>query len=331
VTSRLLPVLALGLAAAATAQPTPAPDHADAFFDLVPADATFDELARGFTWSEGPVWRPAEADLLFSDVPQNTVWRWSESDGLSVYLRPSGLATGAASGMREVGANGMALDAEGHLLLADSGTRTVMRMGDRFVRDTLAAFFDGRRFNSPNDLAVHPYGVVFFTDPPYGLDGGDDSPLKELPHNGVYRLDPDGSVHLVIDDLTRPNGVALSPAGDRLYVANSDPERAIWRAYDVNAEGDLGEPFELFDATSLVGPENPGLPDGMAMSESGVLFATGPGGVLVFARDGSYLGTLRTPQATANCAFGDDGHSLYLTSSDTLLRVRLAARGVGFE
>ena len=297
---------------------------------LVPADAEVEVLAEGFTWSEGPVWRPAEGDLLFSDVPENTVYRWSDADGLSVYLRPSGLAAGSTDGMREVGANGLALDADGRLLLADSGTRTLMRVGDRFVRDTLAAAYGGRRFNSPNDLAVHPSGSIYFTDPPYGLAGIDESPLKEQPHNGVYRLDPDGAVTLLVDDLTRPNGVALSPDGRTLYVANSDPAWAVWRAYPVNADGSLGEGRLLFDATDLIGETNPGNPDGMTVDADGNVYATGPGGVHVFSAAGEHLGTIRTEGPTANVAFGDDGHSLYMTSGSRLLRLRIAARGVGF-
>ena len=304
---------------------------ADAFRQLVLPGAEPDVLASGFTWSEGPVWRPAEGDLLFSDVPENTVYRWAESDGLSVFLRPSGLAFGAGEGQREVGANGLALDGEGRLLLAVHGTRSVMRLGDHFTRDTLAAGVDGRRFNSPNDLVLHSSGALFVTDPPYGLAEGDASALKELPFNGVYRLDPDGTVTLVDDGLSRPNGIALSPDERTLYVANSDPQRAIWMAYPVAADGSVGEGTLLFDATAWVGPSRPGLPDGMAVDVDGNVFATGPGGVLVLSPAGDHLGTIPMEKATANVTFGDpDGRSLYLTSSDRLLRLRVATRGLGF-
>lgn len=321
---RLLP-LALVLSACATAQPAD-----DAFLQRVPADAELEVLADGFTWSEGPVWRAAEQDLLFTDVPGNTVWRWSDADGLTVFLRPSGLAI-APGRDASVGSNGLILDAEGRLLLADHGTRAVTRLDtDTWLRETLATHYDGRRFNSPNDLALHTSGALFVTDPPYGLDGQDASPDKEQPHNGVYRLDPDGTVTLLVDDLTRPNGVILSPDERTLYVANSDPAWAIWRAYPVAPDGSLGAGRLLFDATALVGSEAPGLPDGMAMAEDGTLFATGPGGVLVLTPDGQHLGTIRTETATANVTFGDDGHALYLTSHHRLLRIRVAARGVGF-
>lgn len=321
---RHLWVLAAFLSACAGAQPA-----SDAFHERVPDGTEVEILASGFTWSEGPVWRPAHGDVLFSDVPENSVYRWSEADGLSVFLRPASRAYGSAT-PGETGSNGLILDADGRLLLAEHGTRAVMRLGERFVQDTLASHYQGRRLNSPNDLALHSSGAVYFTDPPYGLAGHDDSPQKELAHNGVYRLDPDGTVTLLVDDLTRPNGVILSPDERTLYVANSDPAWAIWRAYPVLADGSLGEGHLLFDATPLVGEANPGLPDGMAMGADGTLYATGPGGVLLLSPAGDHLGTIRTVKATANCTFGDDGYSLYLTSSDQLLRVRLAARGVGF-
>ncbi|MGB3542870.1 SMP-30/gluconolactonase/LRE family protein [Rubrivirga sp.] len=303
---------------------------AQTFEEIVPPDAEVQVLANGFGWAEGPVWRVLEGDLLFSDVPGNTIWRWTDEHGLEVYLRPAGRALGTDT-PGETGSNGLILDHNRRLLIAEHGSRSVTRLdAETWVRQPLATHYDGRRLNSPNDLALHRSGVLFFTDPPYGLAGGDDSPQKEQPHNGVYRLDPDGTVTLLIDDLTRPNGVILSPDEQTLYVANSDPERAIWRAYPVLEGGALGEGRLLFDATSMVDPETPGLPDGMAMGADGTLFATGPGGVLVLTPGGEHLGTIPTPMQTANVTFGDDGHVLYLTSHDRLQRIRIAARGVGF-
>ncbi len=328
--SRLLAlVTAVTLPACATAQPA-AGDPA-AFHALVPANAAVEVLAEGFTWSEGPVWRPATDDLLFTDVPGNTVWRWAEGDGLSVFLRPSGLALGPGRDA-SLGSNGLILDADGHLLLADHGSRAVTRLDPAtYVRETLADRYDGRRLNSPNDLVLHASGAVFFTDPPYGLAGHDASPQKEQPHNGVYRLDPDGTVTLLVDDLTRPNGLALSPDGRTLTVANSDPDRAVWMRYPVLDGGALGPGRLLFDATAWVAEGRPGLPDGMAVDRSGALFATGPGGVLVFSAAGDYLGTLATEKATANVTFGGpDGRTLFLTSTDRLLRVRVTTRGLGW-
>ncbi len=318
---------ALTLSACATAQPAGDPA---AFRQLVPDGAQAEVLAGGFAWSEGPVWRPAESDLLFTDVPGNTVWRWAEADGATVFLRPSGLSIGPGRDA-SVGSNGLILDADGRLLLADHGSRAVTRLDPAtYVRETLADRYDGRRLNSPNDLVLHASGALFFTDPPYGLAGQDASPDKEQPHNGVYRLDPDGTVTLLIDDLGRPNGVILSPDGQTLTVANSDPGRAVWMQYPVLAGGALGPGKLLFDATDWVREGRPGLPDGMAIDTRGNLFATGPGGVLVFSAAGGYLGTIETEKATANVTFGGaDGRTLFLTSSDQLLRLPVATRGLG--
>ena len=328
-----MPRLALALAPLALAPLAPAvlaQPAADPFRALVPADAEVEALADGFTWAEGPVWRPAHGDLLFSDVPENTAYRWADADGLSVFLRPSGLALddGHAG---DVGSNGLALDADGRLVLADHGTRAVTRLNpDSFVRTVLAAHYEGGRLNSPNDLVYHSSGALYFTDPPYGLAGQDADPAREQPVNGVYRLAPDGALTLLVGDLARPNGIAFSPDERTLYVANSDPAHAVWMAYPVREDGTVGEGRVLFDATAWVGDENPGLPDGLAVDAEGHLFATGPGGVLVLTPDGRHLGTIRTGKATANCAFGDDGRSLYMTAHDTLLRILLGTRGLGF-
>jgi gluconolactonase len=190
---------------------------------------------------------------------------------------------------------------------------------------TLADRFDGKRLNSPNDAAFHSSGALYFTDPPYGLAEGPDDPSRELPFSGVYRAAPDGAVTLLTDELSRPNGIAFSPDEKILYVANSDPERAIWMAYPVLEDGSIGEGRLFFDATAWV-PDRPGLPDGMAVDAAGNLFATGPGGVLVLTSDGRHLGTLHTTQATSNCTLGEGGRSLFITADRYLLRIRLAAR-----
>lgn len=309
--------------------PAPVGEGDPAFNALVPAGTPIEHLAGGLDWSEGPAWHP-DGFLVFSDVPQNTIYRWDEANGLGVYLRPSGLAGGAAPG-GELGSNGLTFDSEGRLVMADHGNRQIARVTeDGWTKTPLATAYDGRRFNSPNDLVYHSNGALFFTDPPYGLAGQDDDPAKELDVNGVYRLDPDGSVTLLVDSLTRPNGVALSPDERTLYVAVSDPEAARYLAYELAANGDVETGRVLFDATPLVESENPGLPDGLAVDRDGTLFATGPGGVLVLTPDGRHLGTIETGRPTANVAFGDDGASLYLTADGDLLRVRTQTVGLGF-
>ncbi|MFP4282269.1 MAG: SMP-30/gluconolactonase/LRE family protein [Opitutales bacterium] len=285
---------------------------------------TIEVLAEGFTWSEGPVWLPTEDAVVFTDVPQNTAYRWSEADGLSIYLQPSGY-TGEVENSLQEGANGLALDPSGALVLCQHGDRRVARMRAPLdepapVFETLAATWEGKRFNSPNDLAIAPDGTIYFTDPIYGL--GPDAPA--IAFTGVYRLAPDGTVTLLAKDQPMPNGVVLSAEEDALYIANSDSAAAIYTHLPL-AQGATAKVF--FDATALVGADNPGLPDGMALhGPSGLLFATGPGGVLVLDPsdpDDPHLGTIRTGKATANCTFNADGTVLYMTAHDTLMRVSL--------
>jgi gluconolactonase len=303
------------------------------FTALVPAGARLEQLASGFAWSEGPVWRKSGGYLLFTDIPKNTIHRWHPSEGLSVFLRPAGFAMGAEPPSRELGSNGLALDASDRLVMADHGNRLIARLDESvYIKTTLADRFEGKRLNSPNDVVVRSNGDIYFTDPPYGLKSQrDDDPAKELPFNGVYRLTSGGELTALTRELTRPNGLAFSPDERTLYVANSDPARAIWMAYDVQPDGTLARGRVFFDATPLVRQGRQGLPDGLKVDERGNLFATGPGGVLVLSPDGRHLGTIATGQPTANCAFGDaDGSTLYITANDRLLRIRLGTRGARF-
>jgi gluconolactonase len=294
---------------------------------VIPRGAVLEKLADGFDWSEGPVWDRQGGFLLFSDVPRNTVFRWKEGEKVSVFLKPSGY-TGATPRGGEPGSNGLTRDLQGRLVLCQHGDRRVSRLADdgtSFV--CLADRYEGKRFNSPNDAVTKSNGDLYFTDPPYGLLGKNDDPAKEIPFNGVYRLGKDGAVTLLTKALTYPNGLAFSPDEKTLYVANSDPEKAIWMAFPVKAEGTLGKGRLFADVTHLVKAGKKGLPDGMKVDEAGHLLATGPGGVLVFAPDGTHLGTIETGEATANCGFGGDGSTLYITADMYLARIRLATRG----
>lgn len=305
-----------------------------AFRRIVPADARVEPVAEGFTWAEGPAWIAGSdgGHLLFTDVPENRLYRWSPREGLSVFLEPSGYAGPPLDALREPGANGLHPEPGGTVLLADSGSRLVARLDLATKKKTpLATHYQGRRFNSPNDLVRRRDGTVFFTDPPYGLTGIDDSPAKELRFNGVYRLDPDGRVRLLDDRLRYPNGIALSPDERTLYVANSDPAHPLWIAYALDERGEVAGRRVFADASDLVAQGAPGLPDGMAVASDGTLFATGPGGVLVFAPDGRRLGRIETGTAVSNCAFGDDGRSLYMTSDHFVARVRVTVAGPGFR
>lgn len=308
--------------------------------ELLGPDPVMEVLASGFDWSEGPVWVPdvrrvtdriprgwsGGGFLLFSDVPSNTVYRWSAADGVSVFRRPSGY-TGAVPRGGEPGSNGLTTDEEGRLVLCQHGDRRVGRLERDGRHVTLAERFDGKRFNSPNDVVFRSNGDLYFTDPPYGLVQNVDDPAKEIPFQGVYRVTPAGQVTLLVDSISRPNGLAFSPDEKTLYVACSDPKRAVWMAYDVRPDGTLANERVFFDATAMVGRENPGLPDGLKVDRKGNLFATGPGGVLIFSPAGRHLGTLRTGVPTANCAWGEDGRTLYITADMHLVRVRTRTAG----
>ncbi len=330
----LLPLLAACACASGQRLPVAAvvPRGEPAFNALVPAGTPVQRLATGFAWSEGPTWRRNGRYLLFSDIPKNTIYRWSERDGLSVFLRPAGyIAHDPPPPGRELGTNGLKIDRQDRLVMMDDGNRQVARLDEsNYTRVSLAARYQGKRLNSPNDLAVRSNGDIYFTDPPYGLRGLMHDPAKELDFSGVYRLTPDGALTLLTRELAFPNGVGFSPDEKTLYVSNSDPAHAVWMAYPVLPDGSIGPGRVLFDATSLVGPTRPGLPDGLVLDAHGNLFAAGPGGVLVIAPDGRHLGTIATRQATANVAFGGDGSELYLASDTLLLRIRTATKGMGW-
>jgi len=333
---RLLALLLLGLMAIpATSEgqanyPTMGTiERKDPRFDrLVPREAKLQRLAEGFDWSEGPVWIPSERVLLFSDVPRNEILEWKEGRGVRVFLKPSGY-TGKPERGGEPGSNGLVLDPSGRLVICQHGDRRVARREPDGTLTTLAGRYQGKRFNSPNDAVFKSNGDLYFTDPPYGLVGLNDDPKKELKVNGVYRVSKDGEVTLLTDRMTFPNGLAFSPDEKTLYVANSDPKHAVWMAFEVAADGTLGGGRVFFDATDRVASQK-GLPDGMKVDGRGNLFATGPGGVLVFDPDGTHLGTIQTGQATANCGWGEDGSVLYITADMYLGRIQLSTKGNGF-
>ncbi|MGH8020943.1 MAG: SMP-30/gluconolactonase/LRE family protein [Opitutaceae bacterium] len=298
---------------------------APAMDDLVADEARLEILATGFNWSEGPVWMPAERQLVFSDVPENVAYRWREGHEVDVFLQPSGF-TGKRSSSREPGSNGLALDANGRLLLAQHGDRRIARLdenGRTFT--TLAGRFEGKRFNSPNDLCLARDGTIYFTDPPYGL--GDDE-VREIDFHGVYRLAPDGALSLISRELDRPNGIGLSPDEKTLYVANSDRARPVILAITPDGGSKPGATRGFFDGTELIQRTGRrGAFDGLAVDERGNLWATGPGGVLILAPDGRHLGSLLTGRATANCSFGGrDGSALFITADDRLMRIETKVR-----
>jgi gluconolactonase len=303
--------------------------HSPALDAVIASDVRIQQLADGFIWAEGPVWVRDGGYLVFSDVPGNIMYRWSEADGISVFMDPSGYDGPPTDAFAEPGSNGMALDPAGDLLVCDHGNRALAKV-DLKTRDKtfLLDRWRGKRFNSPNDLAVSNSGAIYFTDPTYGLKGRNGSPLRELDFNGVYRLAPDGTLDLLDADLTFPNGVALSPDESRLYVSVSDPNDPKLVVYDMGADGLPTSKAVFFDATALREAGGPGLPDGMCLDTEGRLYATGPGGVLVLTPDAELIGVIETGTAIANCAFGEDGSTLFLASNHTLARVRLKTTGL---
>lgn len=298
-----------------------------AFDRLVAPDATIEVLAEGFRWSEGPTW--FEGAVVFSDVLANTAYRWKP--GLTkaeVFLRPSGLTT-AAPGFREPGSNGLAVDRQGRLLLCQHGNRQVARLERDGSYATVANRYEGKRFNSPNDLAVRRNGEIYFTDPPYGLEKITDSPLRELPFAGVYRIGTDGAVTLLERSIPFPNGIGFSPDERTLYVAVSDPNATRVLAFDVQPDGTLARQRVFFDAQPRRTQKLPGLCDGLEVDREGNVWATGPGGVMVIAPSGKLLGVIDTGEPTGNCCWGDDGSTLYITANYFLIRVKTKTKGVG--
>ena len=294
---------------------------------LIAPDAQIEVLASGFAWSEGPVWIEDEqgGSLLFSDIPANSVMRWRDGEGISVYMKPSGY-TGIGNYGREPGSNGLALDAEGHLILCEHGDRRLSRLTpDGGGKLTLADRYEGKRLNSPNDAAVMRNGDIYFTDPPYGLPRQWNDPRRELDFCGVYRYATDGSLTLLTQELERPNGIAFSPDDKTLYVAQSSGRQPIIAAFPIQPDGTLGAMRVFHDFSDVSGL--PGAPDGLKVDREGNLFATGPGGVYVFTPAGKMLGRISTGQRTANCAWGDDGSTLYMTADSYLCRIRTLTRG----
>ena len=322
---RSLSLLLFTSLAAFAAEPIPAfhgsIEKLDPALDaLIAPDAKIEVLASGFNWSEGPVWR--DGGIVFSDVPENTVFGWKEGDtSAKVILKPSGSLSGDGQG-----SNGLQVDALGNLILCQHGERRIARLEKDGSFTSLADKFEGKRFNSPNDLVIAKSGTIFFTDPPYGLKKGE---APELPQHGVYSMTPAGKVSLVIADLRFPNGIALSPDQKTLYIAVSDPKNTRVMAYDLQDDGTAKNGHVFFNAQPLKSAERKGGCDGLKVDTNGNIWTTGPGGVLIISKDGKHLGSILTGQATANCAFGGADHStLYITADMFLLRVKTLAKGL---
>jgi len=327
-------IAALLLAGCSTAPaPAPAPEKSaamignivrldPAFDGLVPKDAQIEKLAGGFSFIEGPLWRPPNG-LWFSDVVGNVVRQWTTDGKVTEILRPGGYDGNSLPAGGFVGPNGMTSDKDGNVLLCQHGNRRIAKIDKDMKVTTLVDKFEGKKLNSPNDLVFRSDGSLYFTDPPYGLPKQDEDPTKELKFNGVYRL-AGGKLQVLVKDMTRPNGIAFSPDEKTLYVANSDENKKLWMRYDVAANGTVSNGKVFADVS---GEKEDGLPDGMKVDALGNVYGTGPGGVWVFSPEGKHLGTIKPPEVPANCGWGDDGKTLYMTARTGLYRIKLAVAG----
>ncbi len=294
---------------------------------IIDTGAKAEIIAEGYEWSEGPLWVEKHQMLLFSDVPMNTVYKWTEKEGVSVYLKPSGYTGTEPSKCKEPGSNGLTLDTDGHLVLCQHGDRAVSIMDAPFDKPApkyikLVDKYENKKLNSPNDLVFTSAGELYFTDPPYGLQTQDDKdPLKEQKHNGVYKVKKDGTVILQVDSITRPNGLAFFPGEKQLLVACSDPAIPVWYIFDV--AGDSLMNGKIFYNAADHDKTWKGLPDGLKINKQGVVFATGPGGVYIFDSTGKKLGLIQLDESASNCALSTDEKTLFITNDMYILKVRL--------
>ena len=329
--SQALVTLALSASVmfAQSATQTPIRRIDPAFDKLVSPSANVEKVAGGFQFVEGPVWYRRGGYLLFSDIPGNVIRKWSPTGGATVFR--DHIFAGEYPAGKQVGTNGLTLDKQGRIIAAEHGNRRVSRIAQDGMLTVLADHYEGKRLNSPNDVAVKKNGDIYFTDPPFGLltpgQGLQDAaknPLRELEFNGVFRITAAGKIDAVAKDLALPNGLAFSPDEKKLYVANSAGK--TWSVYDVKPDGTLMNSRIFFDADKETAP---GLPDGMKVDTAGNVWATGPGGILVISPQAKLLGVITFPEVPANCAWGDaDGKTLYVTARTGLYRIKTNITGI---
>jgi len=296
---------------------------------LIPRDVQVKKIADGFAWVEGPVWHRSANELLFSDIPNNSIFKWTPCAGSELFLRPSGYTGSAPFQGREPGSNGLAFDKQGRLVMCEHGDRRIARLEADNTKTTLADRFEGKRLNSPNDLVFKSNGDLYFTDPPFGLPKAFQDPGKELPFCGVYRLSHSGKLTLLTEDIKAPNGIAFSPDEKILYVTDADLGRPGWMAYDVREDGTLRNGRVLLSAAPFA-KNRRGTADGMKVDQFGNIFGAEPEGIYVIAPDGKHLGTIETGVPTANCGWAEDGSTLYIAANTAIYRVRLTTKGAGF-
>lgn len=297
--------------------------------NLIDSNAIIEVLGKNYKWSEGPVWVAAKQMLLFSDVIENKIYQWNGKDTPVVYLTPSGY-TDTARRDGENGSNGLALDKEGRLLLCQSGNRQVVRMnasldGPKPIFTVLAANYQGKRFNSPNDLVADSKDNIYFTDPIYGLPKHAEDPTRELKFEGVYKITANGKTVLLIDSISRPNGIALSPDEKILYVGSSDDTHPGWYTYHLDTAGNIQSGGILLDGTEMKAKATVRQgADGFKVDQHGNIFSSGPDGINIISPQGKLLALIKIyGRPASNCAFNEAKDVLYITADDMVLRVKL--------
>jgi gluconolactonase len=286
---------------------------------LIAPGTRIEKVAGGFKFTEGPMWR--EGRLWISDVVGDKIFAVSPAGTVKLLIDKAGGYNNPPPG-EYLGPNAMVTDKDGTVLLAQQGGRKLMRIDHELKLSLFLDKFEGKKFNSPNDLVFAPDGSLWFTDPSYGLAEGDKDPLKEIPFNGVYRY-ADGKLTAMIKDLTLPNGLGFSPDGKIFYVCNSGPKMAIHQ-YRVAQDGSLAEGPILIAFPDGSGP---GVPDGMKVDSSGNIWSTGPGGIRIITSEGKVLGQIKLPETAANLAWADNGKTLYITAQTSVYRLKIATVG----
>ncbi|WP_199560865.1 SMP-30/gluconolactonase/LRE family protein [Mucilaginibacter hurinus] len=293
---------------------------------IIDTNGKIEVIADGFKWVEGPVWVESQQMLLVSDVPNNKIYKWTAQRGKELYLEPSGY-TGNKPRGGEMGSNGLTLTAEGKLVVCQHGDRRVAVMdvpvnSPKPVFTSLATNYKGKKFDSPNDVVIKSNGDTYFTDPPYGLEKNVKDSSKQAPYQGVYKIAKNGSVTLLVDTITRPNGIAFFPDEKRLLIANSDAKKPYWYVYDVDRNGNLANGRIFFNAARYT-KNDFRMPDGLKIDKNGNVFSSGPGGFWIFNKHGEVLGRFINDAITSNCAFSSDEKTLFITANDKILKIDL--------
>ncbi len=296
------------------------------FSNIVSKTAKAEIIATGFLWCEGPVWVESYKMLIFSDVKKNVIYKWTEEKGKEVYLKPSGY-TGTIPRGGELGSNGLGLNAKGQLVICQDGDRVVSIMNAPLNKPVakftkIATGYQGKKFDSPNDLAFSNNGDTYFTDPPYGLEKNVKDPLKEAKYQGVYKVSKDGKVTLLTDTITRPNGIGIFPGGKKILISNSDSTKACWYIYDLDKNG-MFTHGRIFYSSQKAIKHNNGLPDGLKIDKQGNVFAAGPEGIWIFNQTGKLLGKILIDDLASNCSLSADEKTMYVTNNHRILKITL--------